>query len=50
MFAGGFLVGDSAMQKEHDTPRRPVAQLPQAWQRDYQNAVARNPSMKRNLR
>jgi len=50
MFAGGFLVGDSVMQKEHDTARRPVAQLSKAWQRDYQNAVAGNPPMKRSLR
>jgi hypothetical protein len=49
MFAGGFLVGDSAMQKEHDTPR-PVAQLSRAWQRDFQNAVANKPPMKRTLR
>jgi hypothetical protein len=50
MFAGGFLVGDSAMQADHSTPRLPVAQMPKAWARDYQHAMANNPPMKRVLR
>ncbi|MBC7976812.1 MAG: hypothetical protein H7138_17695 [Myxococcales bacterium] len=50
MFAGGFLVGDSAMQQEFSTPKSPVAQLSTPWQRDYQNAVAGKPAMARVLR
>jgi hypothetical protein len=50
MFAGGFLVGDSAMQQDHSTPRLPVAQLSKAWERDFQNAAANNPPMKRLMR
>jgi hypothetical protein len=50
MFAGGFLAGDALMQQSHETPVREVAQLPRAWERDYQNAVANNPPMQRILR
>jgi hypothetical protein len=50
MFAGGFLVGDSAMQQNNDKPNRTVAQLPTAWSRDYLNAAVNNPPMKRVLR
>jgi preprotein translocase subunit YajC len=50
MFAGGFLVGDSAMQENRDKPNREVAQLPPAWSRDYVNALVNNPPMKRVLR
>jgi hypothetical protein len=50
MFAGGFLVGDSAMQQEHSTPKSPVAQLSTPWLRDYHNAVAGKPAMTRVLR
>lgn len=50
MFAGGFMVGDSTMQREHDTPSRVVAQLPKEWQRDYQNAVARKSSTRSALK
>lgn len=42
MFAGGFLVGDSAMQTEHSTPRLPVAQLSKAWEKDFQNVKVNN--------
>jgi len=50
MFAGGFQVGDAAMQTELGTPVRRVAQRDAAWQRDYQNAVAGLPAMKRVLK
>ena len=50
MFAGGFLVGDSAMQQEHSTPRAPVAAVSKAWARDFQNASVNNPPMQRTLR
>lgn len=50
MFAGGFLVGDAAMQQEHSKPRRLVAKVPREWARDYQNALANDPSMARLLR
>jgi hypothetical protein len=50
MFAGGFLVGDSAMQREAAVPRQSVAQRSKAWQRDYENALANNPAMIRVLR
>ncbi|PTL77079.1 Hint domain-containing protein [Vitiosangium sp. GDMCC 1.1324] len=45
MFAGGFLVGDMAMQQELETPaKKPVdvlASLPKAWHQDFKNAQAR---------
>jgi hypothetical protein len=50
MFAGGFLAGDANMQQALETPVREVAQLPEVWERDYQNAVAGNPPMQRVLR
>jgi hypothetical protein len=50
MYAAGFLVGDNAMQREHTTLRRMVAQVPPAWQRDYAYAQAGNPSMRRVFR
>jgi hypothetical protein len=50
MFAGGFMVGDSTMQREHDTPSRMVAQLPKEWQRDFESSTARKPSVTRFLR
>jgi hypothetical protein len=50
MFAGGFMVGDSTMQREHDTPSRMVAQLPKEWQRDFESSAARKPLMTRALR
>jgi len=49
LFAGGFLVGDSTMQQDHERPHHQVAQLSEVWARDYQNAVANNPPMKRIL-
>jgi len=50
LYAGGFLVGDSAMQEEHSAAKTPVASLTEGWKRDYQNASANNPPMKRILR
>jgi hypothetical protein len=50
MFAGGFQVGDAAMQSELGTPVRRVAQRDAAWDRDYQNAAAGIPAMKRVLK
>jgi hypothetical protein len=50
MFAGGFQVGDAAMQAELGTPVRRVAQRDAAWQRDYENAAAGIPAMKRVLK
>jgi hypothetical protein len=45
MFAGGFLVGDLAMQEELERPaNKPVdvlALLPKAWHQDYLNAQKR---------
>ncbi|WNG26554.1 hypothetical protein F0U62_22955 [Cystobacter fuscus] len=46
MFAGGFLVGDLAMQEELERPaNEPVdvlARLPKAWHQDYLNARRRS--------
>lgn len=51
MYAGGFLVGDSVMQRTYSEPqRREVARLSSAWQQDYENAVANNPPMVRVLK
>jgi hypothetical protein len=45
MFAGGFLVGDLAMQEELERPaKKPanvLASLPKAWHQDYLNARVR---------
>ncbi|MDY7228286.1 Hint domain-containing protein [Hyalangium rubrum] len=39
MFAGGFLVGDNAMQLELETPKHPqvavMSSLPKVWHKDY---------------
>jgi hypothetical protein len=50
MFAGGFLVGDSSMQQDLDAPRRAVAQLPAAWQRDFDLGARGNSARTRILR
>ncbi len=50
LFAGGFLAGDSTMQKALETKTRDVAQLSTSWQRDYHNASMNNPPMQRVLR
>jgi hypothetical protein len=47
MFAGGFLVGDSAMQTEHSRAKAPVAAVLPAWRRDFE---AGGSSMTRILR
>lgn len=50
MYAGGFLVGDSTMQEDTSKPRPVVAELPDEWKRDYENALQNNPPMTRVLR
>jgi hypothetical protein len=51
LFAGGFLVGDSAMQDNYTKRSREVAtrEVSSAWARDWANGV-HNPSMKRILK
>jgi hypothetical protein len=50
MFASGFLVGDNAMQQAYPAPRHQPVALSEDWKRDYRNAAAGNPPMKRVLR